>query len=54
MQKNEDIKKHWKNLIRLIEEMGNGECTFTYQDSLPICVIKIEGRKKDIDLTKEG
>ena len=47
-------KPHWKRLARLTNEAGNGRCEFDFQDGLPICVIKIEGKKKDIDLTKDA
>ena len=46
-------KPHWDRLKELLKEYGNGSCKIDFQDSLPVRVIEIEGKKRDIDLTKE-
>ena len=53
MKINESLKPHWERLIAMIQERKNGKCVFDFQDGLPIRVVEIESRDRDIDLTKE-
>lgn len=46
-------KPHWERLKIILKQYGNGRCVIEFQDDLPITIVEIEGRKKDIDLTKE-
>ena len=55
MELQEKLKKpHWIRLLKKLAEYGNGRCVIVFQDELPITIIEIEGRRKDIDLTKES
>lgn len=51
----EKLKKpHWIRLVRKLTEYGNGRCVIVFQDELPICIVEIEGNKKNIDLSKDA
>jgi len=46
-------KLHWKRLKEVIEKFKNGKITTLYfEDSLPVRIGEIEGKDKEIDLTK--
>ena len=47
-------KEHWKRLKEKVEEYGNGNCEIIFENGLPVRIVKIEGKDRDIDLTKEG
>ena len=49
-----ELKPHWRRLIREVEQMQNGSCTLDFQNGLPVGIREIEGKKRDVDLTKEG
>jgi len=51
----EDIsdKPHWDRLKKELIKKGNGKVILYFQDALPIKIEEIEGKERDIDLTKD-
>lgn len=49
-----DEKIHWIKLKEILAHFQNGRVTITFQDGLPILIEDIEGRDKQINLTKEN
>ena len=47
-----DLKPHWLQLIEKMKQYRNGTVVIDFQDGLPIRVVTIEGKDRDIDLTK--
>ena len=45
-------KEHWKRLKEELEKYRNGTCKIDFQDALPIRIVEIEGKKRDVDLTR--
>ena len=46
-------KPHWDRLIRKLQEYCNGQITLDFQNGLPIKIVSIEGKDRNIDLTKD-
>lgn len=46
-------KIHWIRLKAEFEKFGNGKALVFFQDGLPVRIPEIEGKKEQIDLTKE-
>ena len=46
-------KPHWDRLARKLKEYGNGQAIIDFADGLPIKIVSIEGKGRNLDLTKE-
>ena len=46
-------KPHWDKLKDIVKSFQNCEITFKAQDGLPIKVLKVEGKRENIDLIGE-
>ena len=53
MPEDKEDKPHWERFKKKIREYSNGRCSFDFQDGLPVLIIEIEGKSKNIDLTKD-
>ena len=43
----------WQYLMKLVEQFQHCEVIFKAQDGLPVFIVKIEGKREQIDLTKK-
>ena len=50
----EQEKPHWKRFKEEIAKWKHGQATIDFQDGLPVKIVCIEGKDRDIDLTKGG
>ena len=46
-------KPHWDRLIKLMGIYCNGKVVIDFQNGLPIRIVEIEGKDRNIDLTKD-